>query len=553
MLFQALIVIFISSCSSQMEVDDFGSMEFSKEMSDSGAVTSHGTGVNLPQSIKRKILLDKYAPSNIQLSNLNDNRYENLGFGYDPKADFQGTDATLQLESPKNIKDAILNMYDISTDPYSRFSPYQVNIRESSFQAYSFVDTYASLSSYFRDKSSSFSASASASIGINDFLFSMSAKFNKSSDSKLNFHSENYSNVARTSASQKIITRSLSLTIPPKRIITPEKHLSPTFNIFCYTSSPAEIEKYYGTFLLQSYQLGGSASINVIYGSKTNKSNETIIDESTLLTEVAVKSIFKVLDAGGNNVHKDSIARYNEIANQYDFSNTYASSFGGLPLSFTDFPVLPHEAKGLNFPTIDLTTWSSSVEGRDVLVQINPNGIVPIYDIIREVNIARNFKEYLEKGNNHNPGDIWATPKLLYRNGYVCLCLITRFNDFIILDQFKLPETGYEWWLYFDPDKSLVKTIEFDSGTSIMFQIPKDLHILDLTSPTEGNKPNVRFCKIKGSPVEEDFTYILFYNRKDKMKIGLRVLDMYAEESGIILPDNVEYINNVDSYTIYGL
>lgn len=291
-----------------------------------------------------------------------------------------------------------------------------------------------------------------------------------------------------------------------------------------------------------------------MFGNKNNKTNSKVKEETHLLMNVSAKGVFGALSTSNEQNDSTSISVFNEIKNEYTFSDLSATSIGGSPVNLSSFPIISNDVKSLLLPSIDLATWSQSVEGRDVLVKINDSGLVPISDLIPEINISKRVKDFIEKGIDYNPFDYKGEPIIVNkRDGYVYIALISRFGDLFLLDKAELPQMGYEWWLYYKPQDCPIKVCYMDYYRCEFIEQLHRYNIIDLTSSNNTNKPTIRYCKIKDTPASSAFTYILINNKTDRKKIALRVLDAIIEESGLDPIDEIEYITNVHGYDIYAL
>ncbi|MDY3883893.1 MAC/perforin domain-containing protein [Porphyromonas somerae] len=475
-----------------------------------------------------------------------------LGFGYDPGKGFGEDHPSLLLESNQNATQPVINMMEVSSEPYSLFYPTNVYIGESVFTTSTSTEIVQSLYDYFGSKVSKIGSKFS--INISKIIGELSTDINSSYKKTLNLANDNYYSISLAFGSQRVLTRSLSLTIPNKRLRTPEKDIDPRFSINSYTKSASELINDYGPFVLKSYTSGGKVSINAVFGNKNNKTNSKVKEETHLLMNVTAKGVFGALSTSNEQNDSTSISVFNEIKNEYTFSDLSATSIGGSPVNLSSFPIISNDVKSLLLPSIDLATWSQSVEGRDVLVKINDSGLVPISDLIPEINISKRVKDFIEKGIDYNPFDYKGEPIIVNkRDGYVYIALISRFGDLFLLDKAELPQMGYEWWLYYKPQDCPIKVCYMDYYRCEFIEQLHRYNIIDLTSSNNTNKPTIRYCKIKDTPASSAFTYILINNKTDRKKIALRVLDAIIEESGLDPIDEIEYITNVHGYDIYAL
>lgn len=475
-----------------------------------------------------------------------------LGFGYDPGKGFGEDHPSLLLESNQNATQPVINMMEVSSEPYSLFYPTNVYIGESVFTTSTSTEIVQSLYDYFGSKVSKIGSKIS--INISKIIGELSTDINSSYKKTLNLANDNYYSISLAFGSQRVLTRSLSLTIPNKRLRTPEKDIDPRFSINSYTKSASELINDYGPFVLKSYTSGGKVSINAVFGNKNNKTNSKVKEETHLLMNVSAKGVFGALSTSNEQNDSTSISVFNEIKNEYTFSDLSATSIGGSPVNLSSFPIISNDVKSLLLPSIDLATWSQSVEGRDVLVKINDSGLVPISDLIPEINISKRVKDFIEKGIDYNPFDYKGEPIIVNkRDGYVYIALISRFGDLFLLDKTELPQMGYEWWLYYKPQDCPIKVCYMDYYRCEFIEQLHRYNIIDLTSSNNTNKPTIRYCKIKDTPASSAFTYILINNKTDRKKIALRVLDAFIEESGLDPIDEIEYITNVHGYDIYAL
>jgi len=499
------------------------------------------------------ILLEFSSLSQTSLNSAYDFDLGILGFGYNPEKGFQDDSPSLLLESNRNATQPVINMREVSKDPYSLFYPTNIYIGQSSFTTNSSTEITQSLSDYFSTTTSK--TGASISVDLTKFIAKLSAKINSSYKKSLDLTSDDFHSVSLTFASQIILTQSLSLTIPSKKLRTPESDVDPSFSTNSFSKSASELISEYGPFVLKSYTSGGKVTINAAFGSKNSKNKSQINNETRLLINVASKGVFGTVSISGSQNDSTSIKRYKELKNEYSFSDFSATSIGGLPLNLASaFPISSSDAKSFSFPRIDLSAWSQSVNDRDVLVKINDSGLIPISELIPEINISKRVKDYIEKGIDYNPLNYKGEPIIVNkRDGYVYLGLISRFGDLFLLDKVKLPQMGYEWWLYYKLEDSPINVCHMESYRCEFIEQLQHYNIIDLTSSNNTIKPLIKYCKIKDTLASRSFTYILINNKYDRRKIALRILDAFCEESGLDDIDEVEYISNVHGYEIYAL
>lgn len=87
-----------------------------------------------------------------------------LGFGYDPGKGFGEDHPSLLLESNQNATQPVINMMEVSSEPYSLFYPTNVYIGESVFTTSTSTEIVQSLYDYFGSKVSKIGSKISINI-----------------------------------------------------------------------------------------------------------------------------------------------------------------------------------------------------------------------------------------------------------------------------------------------------------------------------------------------------------------------------------------------------
>ncbi len=95
------------------------------------------------------------------------------------------------------------------------------------------------ISDYFSTTTSR--TGASLSVDLTKFIAKLSDKINSSYKKSLDLTSADFHSVSLTFASQIILTQSLSLTIPSKKLRTPESDIDPRFSTNSFSKSASEL------------------------------------------------------------------------------------------------------------------------------------------------------------------------------------------------------------------------------------------------------------------------------------------------------------------------
>jgi len=197
-----------------------------------------------------------------------------------------------------------------------------------------------------------------------------------------------YSNT--DSYSSKYIYSSYNLKIQQKRVKfnAPndllQNYLDPAFLTDVQNQSPEYIVNRYGTHVLTDIILG--AKLSVMYQSESSKSDK--ITASTAGIDVGVKTIFKINTGytyDGNDVRENTNQKLHYKTIGADPSKSLIGEI-----------VIGNGANPNPVPNVVISGWqSTSKVENSVMIDIAPNGLIPIYDLIPDQSKALAVKNYI--------------------------------------------------------------------------------------------------------------------------------------------------------------
>ncbi len=155
--------------------------------------------------------------------------------------------------------------------------------------------------------------------------------------------------------------------------------------------SPKEIVQLYGTHVLTNITLG--ARMNILYRGKAQSNLATKANSGSANVKFAAGKIFGLDVSGSNNTSTSEFSKFTQQ------SLTYKTMGGS---TFTAISSMLDITNPNLMPQIELGNWLSSINGNNItLTKINPQGIIPIYNLISDNDIkAANLKKYIETDIN---------------------------------------------------------------------------------------------------------------------------------------------------------
>lgn len=549
-----LILMFVSLIGSCKDdnvdtINNIESTEVSKTRSAS-LITRRNSTKKLKERLK-----EKYAIQMVEINNVDNSMFGKLGCGYDIlKKIAIGVPIT---ESQENVTSPILDMDEILSSESQYINSDINNLNSLDYS----VLCFANFQEDFKNQIYSFTDSVSFNLKAGSFkwLAEASASYKQGMTRSVNFKDSASENYVFAQSSLLIKTKKLALNMPPTKLLATDKYVTPNFTIIAHHSSPRELEKVYGQFLLTNYNLGGKIFANIGYESEANKDSNTLKEETGFMANVSFSGLFGRIGSEIDYQSKDAKENFRQKISQYVNSSMRLTATGGdvstlpLPLMYTHGDISEN-----NLPRIDFNPWLRTIKNNDVLISINKNGLLPLYEIIREKNISRNIKNYFLWGENIDP-ELQSIEYTMYKiDGIIYLVLSTRFGDNFIIDKWNVPTAGYEWWNMYHPIEHCRFPLSDDLKPIISLEVKlPQKNLIDLTPylcSSDKEKVKVRFCKIANSRFREDMSYLLIENRETRKRIGLSLFDGQAFFDYCLRePYSFEEVNNVNYYDLYGL
>ncbi|QJB30600.1 hypothetical protein HF329_04520 [Chitinophaga oryzae] len=161
------------------------------------------------------------------------------------------------------------------------------------------------------------------------------------------------------------------------------KYLTPAFKADIVASTPAALVSRYGTHVMSGILLG--AKLNFLYQSQTR--NEDRFRAASAGLNVAAGSIFSV------NVQGAASSSY---SSKNFYQRLYYQTVGGDPTKGLFGTIVLSDNPNQTVPKIDVSAWQSSATlANSELVDINFNGLIPIYDLISDPVKRTAVKDYV--------------------------------------------------------------------------------------------------------------------------------------------------------------
>lgn len=196
-----------------------------------------------------------------------------------------------------------------------------------------------------------------------------------------------------------------------------KSYLDPEFLSYIQSQSPKAIISRYGTHVLADIILGGK--LEVMYQSETENNDRT--KAGSVGIDLAVKKIFK-LNTG--------FAYESQYVTQNFSQKLHYVTNGGDPTKSIIGEIMIGNASNPNpTPTINISAWQSSCTlENSVLIDIAPEGLIPIYDLIPDQAKALAVKDYVIQYLDQNQAKLVNE----YPNALLYRCFNTSNSDRLI-------------------------------------------------------------------------------------------------------------------------
>ncbi|QPH38838.1 MAC/perforin domain-containing protein [Pedobacter endophyticus] len=165
-----------------------------------------------------------------------------------------------------------------------------------------------------------------------------------------------------------------------------QSYLDPEFISYVNTQTPEAIVNRYGTHVLAEIILGGK--LDVTYQSQTTKSDKTKASSAGI--DLNVKKIFN-LNVGYTYDTHDVEENFNQTL--------HYATIGGDPTKSLIGDIAIGNASNPNpTPTVNISAWQSSCTlENSVLIDIAPDGLMPIWELISDPVKKEQIKNVAEK------------------------------------------------------------------------------------------------------------------------------------------------------------
>ena len=227
-------------------------------------------------------------------------------------------------------------------------------------------------------------------------------------------------------------------------------YLDEVFREYMYYSTPEQLFKNYGCFVLSKYISGANAK--AIYRAHAMRSSTESFRESEMdalmSANVDVGSLVSgglSFGAGGGSSSGSTI--------EHNFSETACPlcTFGGIPVGGNQFT----PPKDVNEAFFDLSDWCASLQNSQyhTIADLPDGSLIPLYEFIEEDNLRERFMRIMKRGK---AGDtelaepyvaVNGTPTLHIDGTYyvkVSVSLKTRFGERLMIGETTLPSLEYK-------------------------------------------------------------------------------------------------------------
>lgn len=304
------------------------------------------------------------------LASAKDGQNDLLGYGYDVLGEYANSSAA---------KFSVVDVVRLKTDHPTRvewdFATKQEGI----------LDAGSDAVSYLKKLTTRFSNTFGAELlGLSLFKATINAAYNETD----NFSSRNIYSSYRLKIQQKRVKFNA-----PNDLL--KSYLSPSFLSDVQSQSPEYIVSRYGTHVLTDIILG--TKLEALYKSETSKSERTIASSAGV--DLSVKLIFK-LNTGYTYDSNDIVENTSQKL-QY-------RTIGGDPTQSLVGQVPIGNASNPNpTPTVVISGWqSTSTLANSEMIDITPDGLMPIYDLIPDPSKALAVKNYVIQYLTNNQANL---------------------------------------------------------------------------------------------------------------------------------------------------
>lgn len=163
-----------------------------------------------------------------------------------------------------------------------------------------------------------------------------------------------------------------------------------------YYTTPDEVIKYYGRFVLTQFLSGGQATALYCGEYIENSHDEDNQKETNLNAEISASIDIKKKGQtrSNNGIPYQSILIGREPGSSMSITNKFQNikfslrTLGGLP-AYSQFTV----PKDINSLVFDISTWSRSLENSSnlTIAELTEESLIPISDLIEEDNLKQAF------------------------------------------------------------------------------------------------------------------------------------------------------------------
>lgn len=501
----------------------------------------------------RQFLLQKYSQQIKPQSNNTYLEYGKIGCGYNFFTDKSEEFMNIELECQDNIKSPILN---ISSETIKKIDVNPLNLLEVKIHMYK--EFKKDFSDFFYSIANSNELKASVDFKLK-WLAKASASYEKKMKEETKNKSENSTKAVFSQASALIKSKRVSYDIGAISRFVPEKQLNSEFFINYRLLPTNELLQNYGRFVLTNYNMGGKAMATIRYTGREEKSSEQLKQEGSKMASFSCNALFGKISGEFNHNSQKALEDYKETINGYEDGYMVLSYRGGD--IYNNFPkaVSFEEMKTGEFTPLDLAKWASSVKQHQKLISINGGGLTPIFNVIREKNIAEKVKQYFFTGENYFADANRIKYDIYDSSNTTVIVMTNQYGEQIILDKFYVNPSGIDepFKMNFTPYDSaipLARPVSFKRHKGV----PSGEDIIDLSeflSAKDRSEIKVEFCKINGSAYNEEITYMLIHNREKGKRVALSFQDRrgFGGEYKFSKPKEFRYINNLNYIDIYGI
>jgi hypothetical protein len=159
-----------------------------------------------------------------------------------------------------------------------------------------------------------------------------------------------------------------------------QSYLTDVFRADIVNNTPAQIVQQYGAFVLSDIMLG--AKLEITYQSETSSSDRTTAASGGL--DISVGKVFSI-STGINSTTSQSSSNYNQYLHYLTHGGDPRVGITPTTISFTQ-----------STPTVDYSAWQNSTNFQNAeFIDLNKDGLIPIYSLIPDPNKAAAVKAYV--------------------------------------------------------------------------------------------------------------------------------------------------------------